>query len=172
VASTKVAGVEELIQRVSGYWPQVDKKRIVEAYELAVRAHAGQMRDTGEPYIVHPVQVSLILAELEADPACIVAGLLHDVVEDSNVPIEQIREQFGDTISRLVAGVTKLSKLDFHSRQEEQARNLRKMFLAMADDIRVLLIKLSDRLPPSGYMAHQVGAGRPGPQVPGTAGIF
>jgi len=146
VASTKVAGVEELIQRVSGYWPQVDKKRIVEAYELAVRAHAGQMRDTGEPYIVHPVQVSLILAELEADPACIVAGLLHDVVEDSNVPIEQIREQFGDTISRLVAGVTKLSKLDFHSRQEEQARNLRKMFLAMADDIRVLLIKLSDRL--------------------------
>jgi len=140
------AAVEKLVQRVSGYWPGVDKQQLIDAYDLAARAHAGQKRLTGDPYIVHPYEVSLILSSLESDPSSIVGGLLHDVVEDSEVQIEQIEDQFGPVISHLVAGVTKLSKLDFYSRQEEQARNLRKMFLAMADDIRVLLIKLSDRL--------------------------
>ncbi len=116
------------------------------AYEFAEQAHAGQKRLTGDPYITHPLAVANILIEIQADPVAVAAALLHDTVEDTKVSIEDIQEQFGERIAHLVAGVTKLTRLDFSSRQDQQAQNLRKMFLAMADDIGVILIKLADRL--------------------------
>lgn len=116
------------------------------AYSFADMAHAGQTRISGEAYIVHPLEVAIILAELELDTATLVAALLHDVVEDTGTTLDDIRRQFGDEVALLVDGVTKLGRLQFMSKEEAQAENLRKMFLAMARDIRVLLIKLADRL--------------------------
>src|SRR5690554_4347643 len=115
------------------------------AYRFAVNAHQGQKRFSGELYITHPLGVATILAELELDLDTIVAGLLHDVVEDTEVTLEEIENEFGSEIAQLVDGVTKLSKLEYKSKEERQAENLRKMFMAMAKDIRVLLIKLADR---------------------------
>ncbi|MFY9114365.1 MAG: bifunctional (p)ppGpp synthetase/guanosine-3',5'-bis(diphosphate) 3'-pyrophosphohydrolase [Dethiobacteria bacterium] len=117
----------------------------MEAYNFALRAHSGQKRVSGESYIVHPLGVAKILAELELDPVTIVAGILHDVVEDTEVTIEDLEKEFGSEISLLVDGVTKLSRLEFKTKEEQQAETLRKMFLAMAQDIRVILIKLADR---------------------------
>ena len=138
--------LSEVVQRVSGYWPGVDKEILVHAYDYAAKAHTGQERLSHEPYIVHPLEVSSILSQIEADPPSITAGLLHDVIEDSDLKASDIRSEFGSTVAHLVEGVTKLGRLDFYTKQEEQARNLRKMFLAMADDIRVIVIKLGDRL--------------------------
>ena len=143
-----------LIMRVRKYHPSDDISLIEKAYEVARNAHEGQLRKSGEPYIIHPLYVSSILADLELDKETIAAGLLHDVVEDTVLTRQQIEEQFGADVARLVDGVTKLKKLklsgDYGDRtqvqQEMQARNLRKMFLAMAKDIRVILIKLADRL--------------------------
>ena len=143
-----------LIMRVRKYHPSDDISLIEKAYEVARRAHEGQLRKSGEPYIIHPLYVASILADLELDKETIAAGLLHDVVEDTVLTRRQIEEQFGADVARLVDGVTKLKKLklsgDYGDRtqvqQEMQARNLRKMFLAMAKDIRVILIKLADRL--------------------------
>lgn len=120
--------------------------RIRAALALAERAHAGQSRASGDPYIAHPVAVARILAELHMDTDTIVAALLHDVVEDTGVSLRVIRAEFGDDVAELVDGVTKLSRLKVRSREEEQVENLRKMFLAMAKDIRVIFIKLADRL--------------------------
>ncbi len=120
--------------------------RIRAALALAERAHAGQSRASGDPYIAHPVAVARILAELHMDTDTIVAALLHDVVEDTGVSLAAIRVEFGDDVAELVDGVTKLSRLKVRSREEEQVENLRKMFLAMAKDIRVIFIKLADRL--------------------------
>jgi guanosine-3',5'-bis(diphosphate) 3'-pyrophosphohydrolase len=120
--------------------------RIRAALEFAERAHAGQSRASGDPYIQHPLAVARILAELHMDTDTIMAALLHDVVEDTGVPLDEIRARFGDDVAGLVDGVTKLSRLKVRSREEEQVENLRKMFLAMAKDIRVILIKLADRL--------------------------
>ena len=147
---------EELITRVRKYHPSADISLIRKAYRVASDAHKGQARKSGEPYIIHPLYVSIILADLELDKETIVAGLLHDVVEDTVMTDEEICEEFGEEVAHLVDGVTKLDKLNFHGEHgnydkdteklERQAENLRKMFLAMAKDIRVILIKLADRL--------------------------
>ena len=130
-----------------GFKPDPESSvRLRAALALAERAHAGQSRASGDPYIAHPVAVARILAELHMDTDTIVAALLHDVVEDTGVSLAAIRAEFGDDVAELVDGVTKLSRLKVQSREEEQVENLRKMFLAMAKDIRVIFIKLADRL--------------------------
>ncbi len=138
---------QDLIDRVRKYHPSDDISLIEKAYHIADEAHKDQVRKSGEPYIIHPLCVAIILAELEMDKETIVAGLLHDVVEDTIMTTEQIMEQFGDDVALLVDGVTKLGQLQYEGdKLEVQAENLRKMFLAMAKDIRVIIIKLADRL--------------------------
>jgi len=138
--------IDTTIERVTAYSLGADTEMLRRAYEFAEKAHAGQERLTGDPYISHPLAVANILAEIQADPVAVAAALLHDTVEDTGVAIADIEQQFGERVAHLVAGVTKLTQLDFSSRQDKQAQNLRKMFLAMADDIGVILIKLADRL--------------------------
>ena len=144
---------EELISCVRKYHPSDDVTKIAKAYEVAKAAHTGQVRKSGEPYIIHPLNVAIILAELEMDKETIIAGLLHDVVEDTAVTQEELESTFGSDVALLVDGVTKLEKIPLsaeidqtEAKLEMQAENLRKMFLAMAKDIRVILIKLADRL--------------------------
>lgn len=138
---------DKLIRIVDEYHPSNDLSEITKAYKMAARAHGNQVRKSGEPYVVHPLCTAIILAELELDKETIIAGLLHDVVEDTPVTKDEISRVFGDEVAELVDGVTKLTKLSYDSdKVEEQAENLRKMFLAMAKDIRVILIKLADRL--------------------------
>ncbi len=141
-----VAEVVTLTEKVRGYNPSADIDLVQRAFEFARTAHTGQYRDTGDSFISHPLGVAQILADLHLDVPTIAAALLHDVVEDTPVRNVQIRATFGDEIYALVEGVTKLSKVDFKSEEEKQAENLRKMLLAMAKDIRVVLIKLADRL--------------------------
>ena len=137
----------ELIESVRKYHPSTDISLIEKAYRIAEGAHKGQVRKSGEPYIIHPLCVAIILAELELDKETIVAGLLHDVVEDTVMTDEEIAGEFGGEVALLVDGVTKLEQLSYDAdKLEVQAENLRKMFLAMAKDIRVILIKLADRL--------------------------
>ena len=119
---------------------------IVKAFKLAYKAHSGQFRASGEPYIIHPVAVADLLREIGASSAVIAAGLLHDVVEDTGIALSEIETNFGLEVKVLVEGVTKLGGIHFNNRTEAQAENLRKMFLAMASDIRVVLVKLADRL--------------------------
>lgn len=135
-----------LLERVQSYNKQADFLRIEQAYLFAARAHAGQLRASGEDYIIHPLGVATILAEIGLDTDTIIAALLHDVVEDTSVTLEELEENFGATVANLVDGVTKLGRLEDLNKQERQAENLRKMFLAMAEDLRVILIKLADRL--------------------------
>lgn len=136
-----------LIARIRKYHPSTDVSMIEKAFRLAKDAHKDQCRKSGEPYIIHPLWVAIILADLEMDKETIVAGMLHDVVEDTDVTDEQIRQEFGQEVALLVDGVTKLGQLSYSSdKLEVQAENLRKMFLAMAKDIRVIIIKLADRL--------------------------
>ncbi len=138
---------ERLTERVKKYHPSDDIRMIDKAYHTAFKAHEGQLRKSGEPYIIHPVCVCLILAELELDKETIIAGMLHDVVEDTVMTSEEVAAEFGDEVALLVDGVTKLTQLNYVAdKVEVQAENLRKMFLAMAKDIRVILIKLADRL--------------------------
>ena len=136
-----------LIARIRKYHPSTDVSMIEKAYKLAVKAHGDQRRKSGEPYIIHPLWVAIILADLEMDKETLAAGMLHDVVEDTKFTEEDIRREFGDEVALLVDGVTKLGRLSYSSdKLEVQAENLRKMFLAMAKDIRVIIIKLADRL--------------------------
>ena len=138
---------QELIRSVLKYHPSTDISMIEKAYQVASKAHEGQVRKSGEPYIIHPICVAIILADLELDKESIVAGLLHDVVEDTPMTTEDLAKLFGDEVALLVDGVTKLGQLSYSAdKVDEQAENLRKMFLAMAKDIRVILIKLADRL--------------------------
>ena len=138
---------EKLISTVRNYHPSSDISMIEKAYKIAYEAHKDQKRKSGEPYIIHPLCVALILAELELDKETIVGGILHDVVEDTVMTIDEIAREFSDEVALLVDGVTKLTQLDLsQDKIEIQAENLRKMFLAMAKDIRVILIKLADRL--------------------------
>ncbi|MBR1675653.1 MAG: bifunctional (p)ppGpp synthetase/guanosine-3',5'-bis(diphosphate) 3'-pyrophosphohydrolase, partial [Eubacterium sp.] len=137
----------ELIEKIKLYHPSEDFSMIEKAYKLADEAHNGQKRKSGEPYIIHPICVGIILAELKMDKETIVAGLLHDVIEDTVVTKEELAREFSEEIALLVDGVTKLTKLNLsQDKIELQAENLRKMFLAMAQDIRVIIIKLADRL--------------------------
>lgn len=136
----------ELIEKIKTYHPSSDFSMIEKAYKLAVDAHKDQKRKSGEPYIIHPLKVAYILAELELDMESIVAGILHDIIEDTEYSYEDISNLFSEEIAALVDGVTKLGKLSYTTKEEAQAENYRKMFLAMAKDIRVILIKLADRL--------------------------
>lgn len=123
-----------------------DQAQIEKAYQFATRAHEGQLRYSGQPYVIHPILVAKILAELGMDKESIIAALLHDVVEDTDVTLEDVRRVFGEEIAQLVNGVTKLGKVPLSTREEEQAENIRKMLLAMSEDIRVIIIKLADRM--------------------------
>ena len=136
----------ELMNRMQENRPHDDLSIIKNAYDFSLKHHEGQSRASGEPYLVHPLEVALVLAEMKMDPVAVAAGLLHDSVEDTSVTIVDIRKDFGEQVAHIVEGVTKISKIDFVSREEQQAENLRKMMLAMVDDIRVVLIKLADRL--------------------------
>ena len=137
----------DLIDHILQYHPSTDISMIEKAYHIASEAHKDQKRKSGEPYIIHPLCVAIILAELEMDKETIVAGILHDVVEDTVMTADEIAKEFSPEVALLVEGVTKLTKLNFsQDKLELQAENLRKMFLAMAKDIRVIIIKLADRL--------------------------
>jgi len=141
-----VTKFRDLLKKMRENRPADDLELVRKAYEFSQKHHAGQSRASGEPYLVHPLEVALVLAEMKMDPVAISAGLLHDSVEDTSVTIVDIRKEFGEQVAHIVEGVTKISKIDFATREEAQAENLRKMMLAMVDDIRVVLIKLADRL--------------------------
>lgn len=146
MTNDQVLTPEQVINRTRQYIPEEQIGLIEKAYEYARHAHRDQYRKSGEPYIIHPVQVAGILADIEMDPSTVAAGFLHDVVEDTEITLEQISKEFNEEVAMLVDGVTKLGKIKYKSHEEQQAENHRKMFLAMAQDIRVILIKLADRL--------------------------
>src|SRR5688572_16196191 len=136
----------DLVERIRGYHPAADVEIVSRAYDYSVRAHEGQKRKSGDPYFIHPAAVAGIITELRLDTASICAGLLHDVVEDTLATLDDVEREFGAEVAFLVDGVTKLSKINFASKEDRQAENFRKMVVAMARDIRVLLVKLCDRL--------------------------
>ncbi len=138
--------LKKLLQAIEEYHPDFDLKLIEDAFYFAQEAHGEQKRESGEPFVSHPLGVAEVLAKLKMDEITIAAALLHDVVEDTEVTLEEIKQRFGPEVALLVDGVTKLSRLPFQSKQEQHAESLRKMFLAMAKDIRVIIIKLADRL--------------------------
>src|SRR6187401_397869 len=137
---------ETLVEKVRAYSPAADVELLRRAYEFSAFEHRGQVRHSGEPYLIHPLAVADFLADLKLDAVTIAAGLLHDVVEDTLTTIERIQELFGPEVAHVVEGVTKISAITFSSSEERQAENVRKMLLAMVDDIRVILVKLADRL--------------------------
>jgi len=141
-----VTRYRDLLRKVRSYRPDDDLAVIRKAYDFSMQHHKGQARESGEPYLAHPLQVATILADMQLDTTAIAAGLLHDAVEDTSVTIDEIQAEFGEQVAHIVEGVTKISKIDFASSEEAQAENVRKMVLAMMDDIRVVLIKLADRL--------------------------
>jgi GTP pyrophosphokinase len=141
-----VTKFRDLMKRMQANRPNDDLELVKKAYDYSMKHHSGQTRASGEPYLVHPLEVALVLAEMKMDSVAVAAGLLHDSVEDTSVTIVDIRKEFGEQVAHIVEGVTKISKIDFATREEQQAENLRKMMLAMVDDIRVILIKLADRL--------------------------
>ena len=136
----------ELQAKIREYRPKDDLAPLDRAYQFARERHEGQMRDSGEPYMIHPLMVAGILAEMRLDVVGMETGLLHDVVEDTSVTVDEVREKFGEEVARCVDGVTKLSKLDFFSAEDRQAESFRKMLLAMVEDIRVIMVKLADRI--------------------------
>ncbi|AZV63390.1 RelA/SpoT family protein [Peribacillus castrilensis] len=146
MANDQILTAEQVVERASLYLQPEEAEFIHRAFKYAEYAHREQFRKSGEPYIIHPIQVAGILADLEMDPATIAAGFLHDVVEDTEITLKDIEENFSPEVAMLVDGVTKLGKIKYKSQQEQQAENHRKMFVAMAQDIRVILIKLADRL--------------------------
>ena len=138
--------IEELIEKIKKYNPELDEEMLRRAYKLAYDHHKGQKRNSGEDYIIHPLNVAMILADMHMDTPTIIAGLLHDTIEDTDVTYDDIKNMFREEIANLVDGVTKLKKLNYKTKQEKQAENIRKMVLAMAKDIRVIIVKLADRL--------------------------
>lgn len=146
MANDQIKTADQVVERAKQYLDQDEADFIYRAYKYAEYAHREQFRKSGEPYIIHPIQVAGILADLEMDPATIAGGFLHDVVEDTDISLKDIAENFSEEVAMLVDGVTKLGKIKYKSQEEQQAENHRKMFVAMAQDIRVILIKLADRL--------------------------
>ncbi len=144
----------QLVERVQGYLPNADLGVLLEAYDFAEHAHREQVRRSGDPYFIHPVAVAETLADMQLDVASVCAGLLHDVVEDTEVRLDEIDQRFGGEIAQLVDGLTKLNKINFYSKEDRQAESFRKMVVAMARDVRVLLVKLCDRLDNMRTMEH------------------
>lgn len=138
--------IARLFKKIESYYPSYDREKVRHAFLFAEKAHTGQFRNSGESFIQHPLEVACILADLELDTTSIIAGLLHDVAEDTEVTLDEIEAEFGSTVRFLVAGVTKLGKIEYKSKEDRHAENLRRMFIAMARDVRVILIKLADRL--------------------------
>ena len=138
--------INDILDRISEYSPDADLDIIDRAYIYSARVHAGQVLLSGEPYLSHPLEAAFILAQLQMDVVCIVAGLLHDVLEDTGAQLDEIRSLFGSETANIVDGVTKISKMQFSSDRQRQAESVRKIILAMASDIRVILVKLADRL--------------------------
>ena len=138
--------LNDILDKVSSYAPNADLDLIMRAYVYSARAHAGQMRRSGEPYLIHPIAVAGILAEMRMDVDTIAVGLLHDTMEDCLATGSELASQFGPDVAELVDGVTKIGKLEFRNKEEAQAENFRKLVLAMARDVRVILVKLADRL--------------------------
>jgi guanosine-3',5'-bis(diphosphate) 3'-pyrophosphohydrolase len=138
--------INDILDKITGYHSDADLDVVERAYVYSARVHAGQVRLSGEPYLMHPLEVANILADMRLDVVSVAAGILHDVLEDTRAEPEDLRKLFGPEVLNIVSGVTKLSNMPTSSTQERQAENIRKMFLAMADDIRVILIKLADRL--------------------------
>lgn len=138
--------IEEIIAKAKEYLKELDETKIIKAYEIASLRHKGQKRMSGKPYISHPLNVAYIVADLRLDETSIIAALLHDVIEDTGYTSEDIKSEFGEPPAIIVEGLTRINKLDFQSSMEEQAENLRKMLIAMSNDIRIILIKLADRL--------------------------
>ncbi len=141
-----VTKFRELMKKLRETRSAEEVELVRKAYDFCLQQHSGQTRASGEPYLVHPLEVAILLAEMKLDGIAIAAGLLHDVVEDTSVTADQVEKLFGEQVAHIVEGVTKISKIDFASREERQAENVRKMVLAMVDDIRVVMIKLADRL--------------------------
>lgn len=141
-----VKTVEELLEKIKSYHPQAPLNIVEKAYSFSEKAHEGQIRRSGEPYISHPLSVAGILADLHLDIDTIMTGLLHDTVEDTQVTLDDIKNEFGDTVAYLVDGVTKIGKMNFRNSFDKQGENIRKMIVAMGKDVRVVLVKLADRL--------------------------
>lgn len=156
----KIYTAQEVLDLVKDYMSQQDAASVKAAYEWAADLHKEQLRKSGEPYIIHPIQVAGILADLKMDTATVVAGYLHDVVEDTPATLEDVEDKFGDTVARIIDGVTKISKIKYKSSQEQLAENHRKLLLAMSQDIRVIIVKLADRL----HNMRTLGALRPDKQ--------
>ncbi|ORI50561.1 RelA/SpoT family protein [Leuconostoc mesenteroides] len=146
MAKTKHYTGPEVLEMVGQYMSESDTKNVKKAYEWASELHKEQKRKSGEPYIIHPIQVAGILAELKMDTATVISGYLHDVVEDTTATLQDVRDNFGETIAQIIDGVTKISKIQYQSSQEQLAENHRKLLLAISKDIRVIIVKLADRL--------------------------
>ncbi len=146
ITKTEPQSLEDLLELLKAYLPDKDLKLVAKAYEFSERAHTGQVRRSGEAYIFHPLGVAAILADLRLDVSTIATGLLHDTVEDTSVTLEDVEKDFGPVVAQLVDGVTKISKMSFRNTHEKQGENIRKMIVAMGKDVRVILVKLADRL--------------------------
>ena len=155
---TKQEHYESMMQAIARYAPSADLEVIQRAYEYADEKHKNQLRKSGEPYIIHPLAVAEIVAEIGLDTDAIAAALLHDCLEDTDASFEEISRLFGETVANLVEGVTKLTRVQYSTMEEQQMENLRKMFMAMSKDIRVILIKISDRLHNTRTLQYQTPA--------------
>ncbi len=151
---TELIRIQDILQKVQAYHPRADVDLIQKAYVFAAQVHDGQTRNSGEPYLMHPMAVADVVADLKLDEASLCAAILHDTVEDTEATLDQLGELFGDRIAGLVDGLTKLAKIRFHSAEQRQAENFRKMIVAMSRDLRVILVKLADRLHNMRTLAH------------------
>jgi len=136
----------KLIAKIRAYNPQLDVALLDKAYSIAKKHHENQYRKSGEPFVVHPLEVAGILADIELDQTSIIAALLHDLIEDTEFTYEKVKTEFGEKIANIINGVTKLDRIVFSSREEKQVENLRKMIIAMSEDVRIIVVKLADRL--------------------------